>query len=71
MKRDSISAYPALRGEKTLRATFRLFCRPLKNSIAFRSRRGSVFFFGVEDYIIIIESHINLLQVGEAKCQEK
>lgn len=45
MKRDSISAYPALRGEKTLCATFRLFCRPLKNSIAFLSRRGSVFFW--------------------------
>lgn len=69
MKRDYISAISCSeRGKNTL-CHFPLVLQAPKelNHLPF-SKRDCGVFFAVEDYIIIIESHINLLQVGEGKC---
>lgn len=63
MKRDSILAISCSeRGKNTL-CHFPLVLQALKelNRLSF-SKRECVF-FGVKDYIIIIESHINQLRV--------
>jgi len=50
---------------------FPLVLQALKKTQSPSVLEEGVCFFGAEDYIIIIESHINLLQVEVGKCQDK